>query len=234
MNVSSLNLSPPRQQSGNQRSQPGQRNVRTLALPALALLWLSAVVYGMFLLWQYQSTPGEEPLTTAVWPDESQMTCNSMRPTLVMFAHPRCPCTTASLNELAKIMTLGPERVDARIVFFKSSAFPEGWEKADLWKTASAIPGVTVCSDADGKTARLFNATTSGYVLLYDTQGKLLFHGGITGSRGHSGDNAGRSAIESILLSGTAERQETFAFGCPLLGEHSVSEQEGQRCRYPF
>lgn len=228
MYVSSLNLSPPSQQSGSQRTQSTPMKVKSLVLPALALFWLSAVVYGMFFLWQYQSTPGEEPLAAAAWPDESQMTFNSMRPTLVMFAHPRCPCTTASLNELAKIMTLGPERVDARLVFFKSSAFPEGWEKTALWKTATAIPGVTVSSDNDGNLARLFNATTSGYVLLYNTQGKLLFHGGITGSRGHAGDNAGKSAIESLLLHGTAKQHETFTFGCPLLKAHSVSQQEVQ------
>lgn len=227
MNFSCINLFPPRKDEGGQHSKPEQENTWSLWISTLTLLWLGAVVYGMFVLWQYQSTPGETALTASDWPHESERTFNSMRPTLVMFAHPRCPCTTASLNELAKIMMLGPERVDARIVFFKSSAFPEGWEKTNLWKTASAIPGVTVFSDLDGTTAKLFHAKTSGYTLLYDTQGKLLFHGGITGSRGHAGDNAGRSAIESILLQGTSEQDETFTFGCPLLGERSEYRREG-------
>ncbi|HAH48600.1 MAG TPA: hypothetical protein DCM07_27905 [Planctomycetaceae bacterium] len=226
MNVSSINLSPPKQ-TGEPFSIPHHRNTWPLVVPVLTFFWFGAVVYGMFVLLQHQATPGETSLAAAAWPDNSQMKFNSMRPTLVMFAHPRCPCTTASLNELAKIVRLGPERNDARVIFFKSSAFPEGWEKTALWKTAAAIPGVSVFSDLDGSTAKLFNATTSGYTLLYDTQGKLLFHGGITGSRGHTGDNAGRSAIESILLQGTAERTETFTFGCPLSGEQSVSHQEG-------
>ncbi|MCA9021412.1 MAG: hypothetical protein KDA74_14785 [Planctomycetaceae bacterium] len=227
MNVSSFNMSPPHHTAGEPDTKPKHQAAWSLCISALTMLWFGAVVYGMFVLWQYQSTPGAESLTDADWPHESHMTCNAMRPTLLMFAHPRCPCTAASLSELARIMALGPERVDARIVFFKSSAFQDGWEKTDLWKTAAAIPGVTVLSDLDGTTARLFKATTSGYTLLYNTQGNLLFHGGITGSRGHAGDNAGRSAIESILLQGTAEQDETFTFGCPLLGEQIISRQEG-------
>ncbi|EDL56930.1 thioredoxin domain-containing protein [Gimesia maris] len=226
MNFSS-NLAPPRQHAGSPFSISEKKKPWSLWFSALTLLWLVAVVYGMSTLWQYQSTPGQTALTASDWPSESERTFNSMRPTLVMFAHPRCPCTAASLSELAKIMSLGPERVDARILFFKSSAFPEGWEKTNLWKTASAIPGVTLISDLDGTTASLFHATTSGYTLLYDTQGKLLFHGGITGSRGHAGDNVGRSAIESILLQGSTGQDETFTFGCPLLGERNDDRQGG-------
>jgi len=83
----------------------------------------------------------------------------------------------------------------------------------------------------EGAEAARFHATTSGYVLLYDVNGKLRFHGGITGSRGHSGDNAGRSAIEAILMGGLAETKQTFVFGCPLLGQNDACSKENQECR---
>lgn len=70
--------------------------------------------------------------------------------------------------------------------------------------------------DDNGAEANRFHAATSGQTLLYDAAGRLLFSGGITGSRGHSGDNAGQTAIVSLVNSGAAELTETSVFGCPL------------------
>ena len=80
--------------------------------------------------------------------------------------------------------------------------------------------------DDNGVEARRFHAVTSGQTALYDIEGRLLFSGGITGSRGHSGDNAGRSAIVSLLNTGDAERTETSVFGCPLYGNRSECLEE--------
>jgi hypothetical protein len=52
---------------------------------------------------------------------------------------------------------------------------------------------------------------------LYAPTGKLLFSGGITASRGHEGDNVGRSAIVSFILNGHAPVNHTPVFGCSLL-----------------
>ena len=41
-------------------------------------------------------------------------------------------------------------------------------------------PGVTSWDDAGGKLAQRFGVLTSGHVLLYDTDGRLLYSGGIT------------------------------------------------------
>ena len=40
--------------------------------------------------------------------------------------------------------------------------------------------------------------------------------GGITGSRGHVGDNAGQAALIDLLGRGAADRSRTSVFGCPL------------------
>jgi hypothetical protein len=73
-----------------------------------------------------------------------------------------------------------------------------------------------VLSDVDGAEARRFGAETSGHTFLFDSAGRLLFNGGITESRGHSGDNAGESAIVSLVNDRVSTRAETFVFGCSL------------------
>jgi hypothetical protein len=136
-----------------------------------------------------------------------------------MLAHPHCPCTRASLGELARLMAQAQGRVTAYVLFVKPSDFPDGWEKTDLLTSASAIPGVTVVRDDEGVEAGRFRAATSGQTMLYDAGGKLLFSGGITSARGHEGDNAGRAAIVSLLTTDEAGQGGTPVFGCPLFAE---------------
>jgi hypothetical protein len=109
----------------------------------------------------------------------------------------------------------------ASVLFLKPKGSSEDWERTDLWQSAASIPGVNVLVDEDGAEARRFNSSTSGQTILYDAEGRLLFSGGITGSRGHSGDNAGRSAVVSLVNAGAADRAETFVFGCPLFDKDS-------------
>jgi hypothetical protein len=108
-------------------------------------------------------------------------------------------------------------RLTAHVLFVKPEGAPAGWEKSDLWDKAAAIPDVRANWDIGGAEARLFHASTSGQVLVYSAQGRLLFRGGITASRGHSGDNAGRSAVVSALTGGSRSPARTFVFGCSLL-----------------
>jgi hypothetical protein len=108
-------------------------------------------------------------------------------------------------------------RVAATVLFYKPENAPAGWIKSDLWDKASRIPGVTAAWDLEGAEARRFGGATSGHVLVYDAQGRLLFIGGITASRGHSGDNFGRSAIVSAVTTGVATRGRAPVFGCSLL-----------------
>lgn len=137
-----------------------------------------------------------------------------------MLAHPHCPCTRASIGELAKLMAHAQSRVTAYAMFVKPPDSSEDWEQTDLLQSAAEIPGVNVVVD-DGVEAERFHAETSGETVLYDAEGHLLFSGGITGSRGHSGDNAGGSAILFLLNGGEVERTKTSVFGCPLFNTQS-------------
>jgi hypothetical protein len=112
-------------------------------------------------------------------------------------------------------------RLSAYVLFLKPAGFSEDWEQTDLWQSAANIPGVKVMLDGDGKEARLFHAGTSGQTVLYDPHGRLLFSGGITGSRGHFGDNAGQASIVSLVNAEVPSQTETSVFGCPLFDPQS-------------
>lgn len=201
-----------------------------LILIMSGMLWLGAVGLGLHELWGYASDPGPALVAPARWPAGSQITQASGRPTLVMFAHPHCPCTRASIGELALLMTQCEGRVTAYVLFFKPRDFPDDWEKTDLWHSAAAIPSVTPIQDDDGMEARRFHAATSGHTVLYDAQGLLLFSGGITASRGHSGDNDGRSSIVTLLTEGVMEKTKTPTFGCSLFEPESECGEKTTKC----
>jgi hypothetical protein len=112
-------------------------------------------------------------------------------------------------------------RLVAYVLFLKPAGFSDDWEKTDLWQSAAGIPGVNPIVDGDGVEARRFRARTSGQTVLYDAEGRLLFSGGITMARGHAGDNAGRSAIISLVNEQVSEQAETPVFGCPLFDDNS-------------
>jgi hypothetical protein len=192
-----------------------------LILTAAGALWLSMIGAGLGLLWNYEGTPGVAAAATpGRWPAASRIKPDAQRATLVMLAHPHCPCTRASIGELARLMTQAQGRVTAYVLFVKPPLFSDGWEQTDLWASAAAIPGVTVVRDDDGAEAVRFHAATSGQTVLYDAAGNLLFSGGITSARGHAGDNAGRTAIVSLLTSDEAEERGTPVFGCPLFARN--------------
>jgi hypothetical protein len=75
-----------------------------------------------------------------------------------------------------------------------------------------------VVEDQDGWVVRRFGASIGGQTLLYDSDGHLVFNGGITAARGHFGANDGMDAIVSVLEHGTAEHHGAPLFGCSLLG----------------
>jgi hypothetical protein len=188
---------------------------------AISVVWLGVVGLGTGMLWKYSNTPNPDPTPPALWPATTTIPRANGRATLVMFVHPRCACTSASVGELAALMAHCQGLVNARVVFFRPSGSREDWTHSDLWKAAAMIPGVKVQADEDGREARLFHAETSGHTALYNEQGQLVFDGGITVSRGHAGDNDGRDAITAFLHGKAPERVQTPVYGCLILKPES-------------
>jgi hypothetical protein len=185
-------------------------------VPVLGAIWLSAAAAGLWVLWQYDNTPGEAAHAPQHWPALTTFARATDRPTLVMLAHPHCTCTRASLGELAEAIARARTPPRTYILFMTPTRFGTDWEHTDLWRTAAALPGVTVVRDDDGRAARHFGAATSGQTLLYDERGVLAFSGGITGARAHAGDNLGRQSLVDLLNREPAARSGTRVFGCSL------------------
>ena len=181
------------------------------------MLWLVCAVGGLFLVWAYDNGPGVPANADSEWPVNTSLEPATDRPTLVLLAHPQCTCTRATLGELAEALARAQSLPKTYVVFLKPSSMPDGWEQTDLWKTAAALPNATVVRDDDGREAERFGAATSGQTMLYDARGSLLFSGGITGARAHSGDNAGRAALVALLnRQPGAYASTTNVFGCSL------------------
>jgi hypothetical protein len=193
---------------------------------AFGVFWLIAVAGGMRGLWSYENTPGVAGDPPANWPAESSIPRAAGLPTIVVMGHPKCPCTRATIGELALLMARLHNQAKAIVVFVRPQGTPDGWDDTDLRRSAAEIPGVTVMTDLDEVEADRFNAQVSGQTMLYDTRGKLLFSGGITSARGHTGDNAGRSSIVSFVTVGTAENSRTPVFGCALRTPKSLTGEK--------
>jgi hypothetical protein len=190
-------------------------------VPAVAAVWLGCAVLGLYVLWSYDNRPGTAATASADWPASSHLIAATDRSTIVFVAHPQCTCTRASLGELAEALARTTTKPKTYVVFIKPSSMPDGWEKSDLWQTASQLPNATIIRDDEGRESEIFGAATSGQTFVYDAAGKLQFSGGITGSRAHAGDNEGRSSVVALLNHLDRQRPTTNVFGCSLFGSKS-------------
>ena len=179
-------------------------------------IWLVAAAVGQRVMLNYDYAAGAPGTPPEKWPIATKVARTQGLFSIVVFAHPHCPCTSATVEELARLMAVLQNRATATVVFVRPSGFSEDWEKTDLWRDAARIPGVSVLSDATGTEESSFGAQASGQTMLYDGAGILRFSGGITASRGHAGDSAGRSAILFVVNTGNPGRSQTSVYGCSL------------------
>ncbi len=189
---------------------------RRWLLGAAVAAWLAAALTGTVVLAAYSGGAGAPARAPARWPAGAAIPRADGRFTLVLFAHPKCPCTGASFTELARLMERVGGRVDAHVLFLRPEGTGADWESGPLWARAKRIPGVAVHADRNGDEKARFGAATSGQVLVYDAAGALAFGGGITLGRGHEGDNPGAERIAALVQGAAPERGDAPVFGCPL------------------
>jgi hypothetical protein len=185
----------------------------------------------MGILLRYEKTGQIAVKTPSTWPKDSILGRDVKLPSLVIAIHPHCPCSRATLGELAKLMARSQGKLKAFALFYQSVRFGNDWEKSDLWKSATRIPGVELVTDPEGNEAARFHLETSGETLLYDALGQLQFAGGITSGRGHAGDNAGRASLQDFIRTGTIDRPRTTVFGCALRGGSSTNAGLAKCCQ---
>jgi hypothetical protein len=183
---------------------------------ALAIAWLAMLTVGLELLGRYESTPGIAAEPSETWPAASELPKPAGRATIVLFTHPHCPCTGASLDNLVWVLDRSPAETRAMVVLVRPPGTEVGWEQTALADEVRRLARVELRSDPDGREARRFGAETSGQTFLYDAAGQLVFHGGLTAGRGMTGPSAGRAALLARLTGDTSSTLTAAVFGCPL------------------
>ena len=192
----------------------------------LTLVWLGVVGFGLWRMMVYSFTASPPTPAAEHWPSFTRLEHSRTLPTLVLALHPHCSCSRATIEELAIVAAHCKENFSAQVLFYRPIKSMPSWSDTDLKSSALRIPGVHVIDDPGGAEAATFQAATSGELFLYDTLGHLLFHGGITASRGHAGDNYARHTVISLLNHDTtAQLRSTPIFGCSLRSEHPPEVQ---------
>jgi hypothetical protein len=198
------------------------------AFVAVAIvLWIALVGLGARTLLNYENAAGAPTNAPLRWPSNSRIAKLDSKFTLILLAHPNCPCTRASLAELEILEAQLQGKLKAFVVFSKPAATAAEVQSSDLWRKTASIPDVVAIFDDHGTETRIFGGQTSGQAILYDSRGHLVFSGGITSARGHQGDNAG---VDMVIASVRGEAKvvgRTPTFGCSLHNPDAQQLREG-------
>jgi hypothetical protein len=192
----------------------------------LCALWMAGLLVAAGAMSSRRETRAAVQAPLERWPTASRLVRDSGAPTLVMFAHPYCECTKASLAELRELAPRLEGKVRSYILFARSAKESVESSRSENRILAESIHGVTIVDDQEAREADRFGATTSGQIMLFDAGGEVLFTGGI----GPLPHYAGRSpmllsliaAIESLSGGGpmgARVQMPNAVFGCELHGK---------------
>lgn len=178
-------------------------------MPTAGLLWLALLGLEFHRAMAWEARPG-----TQGTPRPSLVTSRANLRTykLVMVAHPLCPCTAASLRQLALISERHPH-LDVCIYFTQISS--RDVQKSTNVSIANSIPLAKISYVSENDQRANIGAATSGQVFLFNPDGKQVFNGGLTDGRGVEGDSKGTRSIDQIL-DGHLLTATTGVYGCAL------------------
>jgi len=188
---------------------------RTL-FTSLAVGWAALIGLGVWAMARYETTPGPVGPVPVVWPRETSLVLTKDAATILVFIHPRCSCSEATLTELERLLNWGHGRVRALAIFAMPDNPGPAWANSSIVQRASEIPNMTIIQDRGGLEAHRFGALTSGFTEVFASTGALQFSGGITPARGQTGDSKGAQAIRDAIIQGTPRSRRTRVFGCQL------------------
>ncbi len=180
---------------------------------ALVLCWGGFAGVGLLALQAYSARPGDAGAPPGIWPQASAIPISQRPWSLLVFLDLGCPCTSASLGELERLLAHSGDRLSLILVLDDSAGDRAGDANSSELLRLSQLPGVVTVHDQDGSEIRRFGMKTSGHSLLYHTAGTLVYSGGLTASRGHQGGNYGCDAVLAWV-----EGRDPGISGCPVFG----------------
>lgn len=152
--------------------------------------------------------PGGLGTAPSAWPAEASLAGPADRPVVLVFAHPYCPCTPATLEQLS---ILAPEAQVSVVLSGPAVGLRDGAGPAR--RTAERM-GWACVEDPAGLEARRFGAQVSGHVVAYGVDGGLLYVGGLTPGRGMTGPARGLLALRRALETNRRSSIQGQVFGC--------------------
>lgn len=167
---------------------------------------------GLYLMARYElgaGRPARAPLLLA----------GLRRPSLLVFLHPRCPCSDATIAQLRGILKrVEHPLADVQVNVVLPRGADVGFADADYMQAIASLPSARVVIDREGTHADQMGVETSGQFLAYAEDGHLVFAGGITPGRGVDQENAASKSVEEWLATGRPPTAHTEVYGCPLQG----------------
>jgi hypothetical protein len=199
----------------------------TAKVPRLAVIcWFLALTIGQSVMltygWERDVPQGAGP--PVQWPQGTRLARNKSGNSLLLFVHPHCPCTQATIVELERLLTSFQstgrlDRLELWVVAAIPRRAPKEWTFTSLIERSLRLPKAKLCLDLGGIEASRFAALTSGTVILYSPDGRLRYSGGVTAARGHAGASAGIRALARLLTEGSGPTSAVPALGCRLVLE---------------
>lgn len=121
---------------------------------------------------------------------------------IILFAHPECPCTLASIRELKNLAVkynFEPLVVFSELKNIENSLKVIGNELNDN-KTIVKKLKITSIIDENNEIIKKHNFQTSGFTLLFDNYYNLIYTGGVTPYRGHIGESDLHKYLKKINI----------------------------------
>lgn len=188
----------------------------TITLAALSALAIGGAVIAD--LNTYMSAPGTTGVVPSVWPAKAgtgfpEVPRDDGGWTFVLTAHPACPCTRATTDQLLR--ALGNAGSEDRLVVLVRSA---STRDLGVLEPLRRLEGVTFIADPDSALSNAFGGLTSGYLIAFDPEGRTAFAGGLTPRRGIVGPSTGFEAVRALTEDKQPAADRAEVFGCPLCG----------------
>ncbi|QDV47128.1 hypothetical protein Enr13x_70370 [Stieleria neptunia] len=203
-----------------------------LLMTFVALFSMSAI--GFIQLTDYSSRPGRAgqaprqltdlALLEASWTGDVPGIPLGEMPTLLVFYHPKCPCTAATVRVLERLQPRFKPTLRIIAVAYCPPDQDDAWIESRTTTALSNLTGTQTVIDRGGKLSEQFGALVSGHLLLYGADGRLTFSGGITPYRGHEGDSPSSLDLLRRINAPPDDCGQWAVFGCSI-----ASDSETQR-----
>jgi len=188
---------------------------------------LLVILGGLWSLTNYSYRPGPvlAPIDSVPEWDPPRHLADD-RQILLLFYHPHCQCTVATVTELINLLAVQPHPLPITAYAFLPSNQSATWIETETTDRLRRLPGAEIHLDRDGQQARSSGVSTSGHLLLITPQGQVVFSGGLTRARGLIGPATPQAHLAALIGQDTAEPSHWPTFGCPLFSNQPLVKDQ--------